>query len=805
MKKKIFLLLITLVLFSLVSINSLASINTSSKIDEERLLIQQAPAMKKTIKYGAYNNPNTLDPVDCLHIPSENVIYQVCEGLVTYNLSNPDYGIIPMLAEAWHWHNSTTISFRLRQGVTFHDGTAFNASSVIWNLERLTWFCNYTGTLQNNATSWLAYPSYVYFFPDGVTPIISNFYINSQYNITIELTAPFTPFLDLLTFISSVMVSPYSTPRWEYIDLSSGDLVGTGPFVYDHFYYNLEVRFHSYTNYWQGEANIEDLIFVIIQDDGLRINSFLAEQIDFIDSFDPAYHSYIIAAPDLVLSGPFDKLIYYYNEFYCGDEIHPGLNVTWRKALQYAINYSYIIDEIYQGDVVRAPPAVPSMMPGHNSSVQIIDTDITKARLLMMSMFPAETSGLDATYPGTTEAGWNTLTLRTIQINRISGHTNNELMNQKMDETFALIGVDTNETVRTWNQYLDAGENHPWDMEISWIGWGADYLDAYNMLGPLFNNGSKANRAHVNDPYLQSLFEQILMEENATKREQSYMHIQSYLFETSTSDHKWKYPHAPLFTTYGYYAHHIDVKGYQYHPRGIVYFYPCDLPYPPQYFILTSDADTPDTDGEFNLEWSDSWYADNYSIYTFDKYITEINNSLTILADQTAISPYPISGLTNGTYYYIMVSFNEFGNATSNCLSIEVKLYPPGSFVLTSDAGTPDTDGDFNLDWTDSSYANNYSIYTYDKYITEINNSLTLLADQTAISPYSVTGLTEGDHYFIVVAHNDQGDTLSNCLKITVEFEKQSEIIPGYSILLICGLTVIISLIKIYSRHKKIK
>lgn len=805
MKKKIFLFLIVLGLFSLVLINSLTFINTSSKIDEESLLIHQPPAMKKQLVYGASSNPTTIDPVDCWDIPSDNVIFQVCEGLVTYNLSDPDYGTIPMLAETWHWHNSTTISFRLRQGVTFHDGTAFNASSVIWNLERITWFCNYTGILQNNATSWLAAPSPVYFFPDGVTPIISNFYINSQYNITIELTAPFTPFLDLLTFISSVMVSPYSTPRWNYIDLSSGDFVGTGPFVYDHFISNLEVRFHSYTDYWQGETNIEDLIFVIETDATIRTIRLLAHDFDFIDSIDSAYHASIIADPDLVLSGPFDKLNYFYNEFYCGDETHPGLNVTWRKVLQYAINYTYIIDEIYEGNVVRAPPAVPSMMPGHNSSVQIIDTDITKARLLIMSMFPAETSGLDAIYPGTTEAGWNTLTLRTIQINRHSGHTKNEQMNQKMDETFALIGVETNETIRTWDQYHDAGENHPWDMEISWIGWGADYLDAYNMLGSLFSNGSKTNYAHVNDPYLQSLFEQVLIEENATKREETYMHIQSYLFEISTPDHKWKYTHAPLFATYGYYAHDIDVKGYQYDPRGVVYFYPCDLPYPPQYFILTSDADTPDIDGAFNLDWSDSWYADNYSIYTYDKYITEINYSLTLLADQTAISPYPINGLTNGTYYYIVVSFNEFGNASSNCISIDVKLYPPGSFVLTSDADTPDRDGNCNLTWTASSYAVNYSVYSFNHIITEINGSLNNLAYQTATSPYPVIGLTEGDHYFIVVAHNDQGDTLSNCLKVTVEFEKQPEIIPGYSIILICGLTVIISLIIIYSRHKKIK
>ncbi|MFX1420427.1 MAG: ABC transporter substrate-binding protein, partial [Promethearchaeota archaeon] len=597
----------------------------------------------------------------------------------------------------------------------------FNASSVIWNLERITWFCNYTGTLQDNATSWLAFPHSLYYSPDGVTPIISNFYINSQYNITIELTEHFAPFLDLLTAVSSVIVSPSSTPRWTYLDLATDDLVGTGPFVYEYYIYDVEVRYHSYSDYWQGEADIEVLVFAIVEDAIVRNYGFLAHDFDFIDSILSSFYDPIIADPSLILSGPYERLIYFYLEFFCGDEIHFGLNITWRKALQYAINYSYIIDDLYNGAVLRAPPAVPRMMPAYNGSVQIINTDLTKARQLIMSMFPVETSGLDATYPGTTEAGWVTLAstapLRTVELNRHYGHVSNMYMNQNMDEMFALIGVDTSETIRTWGEYLDTGENHPWDMEISYIGWGADYIDAYNILGPLFSNSSQANFACVNDPYLQSLFEQVLIEPNTTKREQTYKHIQSYLFEISTPDHEWKYPHAPLFASYGYYAHHIDVTGYQYDPRSIVYFYPCDIP--------------------------------------------------------VVVPPPPP---------------------------------PPGSFILTSDAGTPDTDGNCNLTWTASSYAVNYSVYSYNHIITEINGSLDNLAYQTALSPYPITGLTEGDHYFIVVAHNNAGDTLSNSYKIIVEFEEgPPEIILGYNIILICVLTGVISLIGIYSWHKKIK
>lgn len=94
--------------------------------------------------------------------------------------------------------------------------------------------------------------------------------------------------------------------------------------------------------------------------------------------------------------------------------------------------------------------------------------------------------------------------------------------------------------------------------------------------------------------------------------------------------------------------------------------------------------------------------------------------------------------------------------------------FAPSSFILSSDAENPDTDGIFNLNWTNSDRADNYSLYTYDKYITEINGSLSLLSDQMAVSPYEIN-VNDGTYYYIVVAHNNYGDALSNCIEIVVQ------------------------------------
>ncbi|MFW9866517.1 MAG: ABC transporter substrate-binding protein [Candidatus Thorarchaeota archaeon] len=176
---------------------------------------------------GFNENPYTIDPLDCWDKYSMNVIIQCAEPLVGYNISDPDFAIIPVLAESWRWNGADEVSFKLREGVKFHDGTSFDADAVIWNLNRLTWFCNYSGTLPENATSWLSFPHSLYFFPDGVTPIIDTFFKNTPYNVTIRLTDAYAPFLNLLAFIAGHILSPSSTPRYRYLQMTEV-VVGTG-------------------------------------------------------------------------------------------------------------------------------------------------------------------------------------------------------------------------------------------------------------------------------------------------------------------------------------------------------------------------------------------------------------------------------------------------------------------------------------------------------------------------------------------------------------------------------------------------
>ncbi len=122
----------------------------------------------------------------------------------------------------------------------------------------------------------------------------------------------------------------------------------------------------------------------------------------------------------------------------------------------------------------------------------------------------------------------------------------------------------------------------------------------------------------------------------------------------------------------------------------------------------------------------------------------------------------------------------------------------PYSFTLSTNATNPDTDGIFDLEWTNSESAKNYSIYEYSHYITEFNGSLTSIALETTNMTKHLSGYNTGEYYFAAVAKNNYGITLSNCIKITVTIPSTGGGIPGYSIffIILAGLSISMIILK---------
>lgn len=187
----------------------------------------------------------------------------------------------------------------------------------------------------------------------------------------------------------------------------------------------------------------------------------------------------------------------------------------------------------------------------------------------------------------------------------------------------------------------------------------------------------------------------------------------------------------------------------------------------PDIFILTSDAMKPDPDGNFTLFWEPSIDANNYSLYQSNKTISKINGTIIELINGTTNKSYPLKNLEEGTYYFLVVAYNKYGNTISNCFKIRVQ-FPPDEFTLNNITQIPNTNGIVNLTWNESRGATNYSIYVHDTYIFNVTLEGTLAAEGINTTFYLIKNLTNDDYYYVIVAINEAGQIISNCIHVRV-------------------------------------
>jgi ABC-type transport system substrate-binding protein len=425
---------------------------------------------------------------------------------------------VPILATGYHWKaDGVTLQVALRHGVMFHDGAVWNSTSAKWNFDRIMLLTNSSGDLP--LTSPLAEAASLYFFnmtynDDGIlnggTPIIKSVTAVGEWNITIVLNAPFAPFLDLLCFEGSLMTSPKSTPADRFLNLDE-KLVGTGPYKFDSFTPNVDVRFSRNENYWRPAAGFQKMVFSIIQDPVTLNNAMLGGQLDLISGVIASLLPQYEADPNVFVWHITDDigitgLSYYYLGFN-----NVLINQTMRGAISYAINYTYIIEQMSNNLVFRAnSPIAPGYGDAYNASVKAAYYNLTIARQILLDNIPyLGTLGLTANddITGANSLAWQALDLGNYNYSYNTDNSFRSDLLVPLQNWCAQIGVHVIDNGGTWDDFLTKLYVNHNQLGLYWVGWGPDYLDPFNMLDPLFNPASSSDSAQVDDPFLNSLLE----------------------------------------------------------------------------------------------------------------------------------------------------------------------------------------------------------------------------------------------------------------------------------------------------------
>ncbi len=214
----------------------------------------------QVLRVGLAEDPDLLDPTQARTFVGRIVFSALCDKLVDID---EKLNIVPQLATSYEWSpDSKSITFKLRDGVSFHDGEKFDAAAVKYNIERHK---NLKGSNRSGE----------------LRPVISVDVIDPL-TVRMNLSAPFAPLLATLADRSGMMVSPKAAESLG--DKFSATPVCSGPFKFVERIAQDRIVFEKFPNYWNKEAiHFDRVIYTPIPDATVRLANLRAGQLDFIE------------------------------------------------------------------------------------------------------------------------------------------------------------------------------------------------------------------------------------------------------------------------------------------------------------------------------------------------------------------------------------------------------------------------------------------------------------------------------------------------------------------------------------------
>ena len=429
-------------------------------------------ASAQTLVYGVSGFPSSLDSVDSQDGNSLVVSAQITERLVDFEPGGT--GLIPSLATSWSSNDDATVwNFVLREGVTFHDGTPFNAEAVKFNVDRWNDPNNeYSGRDQGKTfVPW----GWVFGGPIGEGNLIESVSVVNDHEVQFTLTQP-APFLPALwaavyfQFSSPAAIMEngvaYGTP--------GVGAVGTGPFKFVEWIEGERVVLERNDDYWNGPAKLEGVVFRGITEPTARMAELQAGTIDIAVLLSVDDLQTVQNDPNLKTAIPEVELNVGYIGMYVDNE--PLDNLLVRQAIAHAIDREAIIDAFYGGLGLPAYAFIPSTMFGLGDPWPY-EYDPERARELLAEAGYADGFSIDFWYMPVSRPYYPAP--------------------QPIAETIASylseVGIDVELETEDWTTYLADYTTGKFSMYM--LGWNADYADPDNFLNTFFGPSASASPA----------------------------------------------------------------------------------------------------------------------------------------------------------------------------------------------------------------------------------------------------------------------------------------------------------------------
>jgi len=328
------------------------------------MAVAQTPTHAQTLRIGLAEDPDVLDPTLARTFVGRIVFAALCDKLVDID---EKLNIVPQLATSWQFApDNKSVTFKLRQGVVFHDGEPFNAEAVKFNIER-----HQTMPGSNRRSELTAI--------NGVDVI-------DPYTVRFDLKAPFAPLLSLLSDRAGMMVSPKAAK-------AAGDKFGanpvcSGPFKFVERVAQDRIVFDRFPNYWNKAAiHFDRVVYLPVVDNTVRLANLQSGQLDFIERVAPSDMQAVgrdsrFKVARIVGLG-YQSITINIGKSDRAQQNPLGKDPRVREAFELSLDRDAIVQVAMEGEATPGNLWVPPSHPLYPKNVPVPKRDVAKAKALL--------------------------------------------------------------------------------------------------------------------------------------------------------------------------------------------------------------------------------------------------------------------------------------------------------------------------------------------------------------------------------------------------------------------------------------
>ncbi len=474
------------------------------------------PKKGGTLTYGLSADPPNLDPQ-----VSKGAAAQTVKELVYNNLLRYWRGgkIQPDLAESYEMVDPQTFRFKLRSGVTWHDGSPFTADDVKFSYERI--LDAKTGADRRTALN-----------------TIDKVIVDDPLTVRFMLKQPDGAFIYNVALPAAGIVSKKFVEGGGNLDKT---MMGTGPFKFDSREPGVKLTLVRNPSYFRSSLPYLDKVtFVPYPDDNTRVNAMKGGTVNIIDYVPWKDMDFFVKSNDMQLvsasESAFMCLIY-------NTKQKPFDDPKVRRALGYAIDRQNVVDTVFfgRGSTITGG-LLPSNSPAYETSLKNTYTyDPEKAKSLLK------------------EAGYDAKSLPPLKLMSTSTYAFHQGVGEVAQAELKKVGITTDLDLPEWATTVERGNKGDFQYRVH--GLGMDSVDP-DSLTTFFRTGSAYGQATgFTDPEIDKLLSQGRAETDPGKRKDIYVQIEKRLLDSQPFTYlAWREQGEAI---------QKKLKGYEHFPGGL--------------------------------------------------------------------------------------------------------------------------------------------------------------------------------------------------------------------------------------------